>query len=83
MEPINLMDLDVPGQMPLPREGVKGMENDKWSKDINPDHDVTIPFTRMVAGPMDYTPGAMINMDKANFTPNLHVLKAREPELTR
>jgi alpha-glucosidase len=54
----------------LTREGVKGMENDKWSKDIDPGHDVTIPFTRMVAGPMDYTPGAMINMDKANFTPN-------------
>lgn len=53
----------------LTREGVKGMENNKWSKDINPDHDVTIPFTRMVAGPMDYTPGAMINMDSANFTP--------------
>lgn len=54
----------------LTREGVKGMENDKWSKDINPDHDATIPFTRMVAGPMDYTPGAMINMDERNFTPN-------------
>jgi alpha-glucosidase len=54
----------------LTREGVKGMENNKWSRDINPDHDVTIPFTRMVAGPMDYTPGAMVNMDKANFTPN-------------
>ena len=54
----------------LTREGVKGMENDKWSKDIDPDHDATIPFTRMVAGPMDYTPGAMVNMDKANFTPN-------------
>jgi alpha-glucosidase len=54
----------------LTREGVKGMENDKWSRDVGPDHDVTIPFTRMVAGPMDYTPGAMVNMDKANFTPN-------------
>ena len=54
----------------LTREGVKGMENDKWSKDIDPDHDATIPFTRMIAGPMDYTPGAMVNMDKANFTPN-------------
>jgi len=53
----------------LTREGVKGMENNKWSKDINPDHDVTIPFTRMVAGPMDYTPGAMVNMDSTNFTP--------------
>lgn len=54
----------------LTREGVKGMENDKWSRDINPDHDATIPFIRMVAGPMDYTPGAMVNMDKANFSPN-------------
>ncbi len=53
----------------LTREGVKGMENNKWSRDINPDHDVTLPFTRMVAGPMDYTPGAMVNMDSANFTP--------------
>ena len=54
----------------LTREGVKGMENDKWSRDITPEHDVTLPFTRMVAGPMDYTPGAMVNMDSANFTPN-------------
>lgn len=53
----------------LTREGVKGMENDKWSKDVTPDHDVTLPFTRMVAGPMDYTPGAMVNKDKANFSP--------------
>jgi len=53
----------------LTREGVKGMENNKWSKDINPDHDVTLPFTRMVAGPMDYTPGAMVNMDRTNFNP--------------
>ena len=53
----------------LTREGVKGMENDKWSRDINPDHDVTLPFTRMIAGPMDYTPGAMINMDRTNFNP--------------
>ncbi len=53
----------------ITREGVKGMENNKWSRDINPDHDVTLPFTRMVAGPMDYTPGAMVNMDSTNFTP--------------
>jgi alpha-glucosidase len=52
------------------REGVKGMENSKWSRDANPEHEVTIPYTRMVAGPMDYTPGAMVNMDKVNFSPN-------------
>ncbi len=53
----------------LTREGVRGMENDKWERSITPEHDVTLPFTRMVAGPMDYTPGAMVNMDRANFNP--------------
>ena len=53
----------------MTREGVKGLEHNKWSKDITPDHDLTIPFIRMVAGPMDYTPGAMINLDKQNFNP--------------
>jgi alpha-glucosidase len=54
----------------LTREGVKGMEHNKWSRDIDPDHDATIPFIRMAAGPMDYTPGAMINMDSVNFNPS-------------
>jgi alpha-glucosidase len=54
----------------ITREGVKGMENSKWDRSANPEHDVTIPYTRMVAGPMDYTPGAMVNMDSENFSPN-------------
>jgi len=54
----------------LTREGVKGLENTKWSYDISPDHDLTIPFIRMVAGPMDYTPGAMVNYDSINFRPS-------------
>jgi len=53
----------------LTREGVRGMENSKWERNISPEHDVTLPFTRMVPGPMDFTPGAMINMDRANFNP--------------
>ena len=48
-------------------EGVKGMENCKWSKDITPEHDVTLCFTRMLAGPMDFTPGAMINKNEKDF----------------
>ena len=48
-------------------EGVKGSENNKWSKDITPDHNVTIPFIRMAAGPMDYTPGAMNNRQDSNY----------------
>ncbi len=52
-------------------EGVKGMENVKWTpNDDVPRYDVTIPFIRMVAGPMDYTPGAMRNATKSYFRPN-------------
>ena len=50
-------------------EGVKGMENTKWARDDVPRYDVSIPFIRMVAGPMDYTPGAMKNANRANFRP--------------
>jgi len=51
----------------LTREGVVGLENVKWSKKSTPEHNVTLPFIRMVAGPMDYTPGAMINANEKNF----------------
>ncbi len=50
-------------------EGVRGLEHSKWSADITPKHDVTIPFTRMLAGPMDFTPGAMVNGTEKNFRP--------------
>lgn len=42
-------------------EGVRGLEWNKWSKETTPEHNVTLPFTRMFLGPLDYTPGAMIN----------------------
>ncbi len=50
-------------------EGVKGLENAKWSNLPDPEHDLTLPFIRMVAGPMDFTPGSMINKTKTNFNP--------------
>jgi alpha-glucosidase len=50
-------------------EGVKGLENVKWGVTNHPGYDVSIPFIRMLAGPMDYTPGAMRNASKANFRP--------------
>ncbi|MCD6597091.1 MAG: glycoside hydrolase family 97 protein [Bacteroidales bacterium] len=52
----------------ITREGVKGLENCKWSADITPEHNLTIPFIRMVAGPMDYTPGAMVNKNPKNYS---------------
>jgi len=54
----------------LTSEGVKGLEHSKWSKDVTPEHDVILPFTRMAAGPMDFTPGAMINGGTKNFQIN-------------
>ena len=50
-------------------EGVNGLEQMKWST-IELDqvtYDVMIPFIRMVAGPMDYTQGAMVNAQKASY----------------
>lgn len=52
-------------------EGVHGLEQMKWSGE-NVDqvtYDVTIPFIRMVPGPMDYTQGAMRNASKGNYRP--------------
>jgi alpha-glucosidase len=48
-------------------EGVKGLENYKWANEDQPQYAVTIPFIRMMAGPMDYTPGAMRNASQANY----------------
>jgi alpha-glucosidase len=50
-------------------EGVKGLENYKWAVEDQPRYVVSIPFIRMIAGPMDYTPGAMRNSNKASFRP--------------
>ena len=51
----------------ITNEGVKGLENNKWSSDVTPEHCVTIPFTRMFAGPIDFTPGAMINVQVNSY----------------
>ncbi len=48
-------------------EAVQGNEQNKWSTNITPEHNVTIPFIRMAAGPLDYTPGSMTNMNQADY----------------
>lgn len=53
----------------LTREGVKGLENYKWSDQPSLEHNLTLPFIRMLAGPMDYTPGAMLNATREHFKP--------------
>jgi len=53
----------------ISNEGVRGMEWSKWGAETEPKHNVTLPFTRMFLGPMDYTPGAMLNAQKDMFAP--------------
>ena len=52
-------------------EGVNGLEQLKWSPASYDmvTYDVTFPFIRMVAGPVDYTQGAMRNATRANYRP--------------
>ena len=52
-------------------EGVYGLENMKWAPESvdQVTYDVTIPFIRNVAGPMDYTQGAMNNAAKGSYRP--------------
>ncbi len=55
-------------------EAVFGLEQMKWSKESTDQmaYDVTMPFIRMVAGPIDYTQGAMRNAVRKNYRPVNH-----------
>jgi alpha-glucosidase len=53
----------------MTREGVMGKEYLKWSARVTPVHNTTLPFTRMLAGPLDYTPGAFGNVTRDQFIP--------------
>lgn len=48
-------------------EAVLGMEQSKGGGRDNPENHVTLPFTRMLAGPMDYTPGGFDNVTRSEF----------------
>ncbi len=49
------------------QEGVMGAEYNKWSRRITATHNVNLAFTRLVQGPMDYTPGGFRNRTPATF----------------
>ncbi|WP_158275685.1 glycoside hydrolase family 97 protein [Marinilabilia rubra] len=53
----------------MTREGVNGGEQFKWSMRQTPEHDLILPFGRMLAGPLDYTPGSMQNAQEKDFKP--------------
>jgi alpha-glucosidase len=54
----------------LTHEGVMNLEYDKWDKiGITPDHEVTVPFTRMLAGPLDFHQGSFRTVKPEAFKP--------------
>ncbi len=73
----------------LTREGVLGNEYQKWSVRITPTHNCTLPFTRMLCGPMDYTPGGFRNKTPETFRivggdePGPFVMNTRAQELAK
>ncbi|MGQ8336231.1 glycoside hydrolase family 97 protein [Sunxiuqinia sp. A32] len=53
-------------------EAVRGAECAKWDRTPNPDYHTQFPFIRMLAGPLDYTPGSMRNVHVDEFEPVPH-----------
>jgi alpha-glucosidase len=51
----------------ITREGIQGNEYNKWSTKETPEHRATLPFTRVLAGPGDYTPGGFANRQPSQF----------------
>jgi alpha-glucosidase len=49
------------------QEGVMGAEYNKWSRRVTATHNVSLAFTRMLLGPLDYTPGGFRNKTPATF----------------
>lgn len=54
----------------ITREGVLGNEYNRWSRRVTPEHKLTLPFTRFLAGPADFTPGGFVNRQPWQFKPD-------------
>ncbi|MGH8315459.1 MAG: glycoside hydrolase family 97 catalytic domain-containing protein, partial [Steroidobacterales bacterium] len=56
----------------LNSEAVRNLEYDKWDDDgVTPEHDVTVPLTRMLAGPLDYHQGTLRGVPLERFKPRV------------
>jgi len=67
-------DRTFPNQ--ITREGVLGNEYNKWSARVTPEHKLTLPFTRFLVGPGDFTPGGFLNRQPEAF-------KSQKPTLVQ
>jgi alpha-glucosidase len=69
----------------ITREGVMGNEYYKFSDKMSPEHNIKLAFTRLLAGQMDYTPGAFLNVTREQYknqTPAV-VWNTRAAELSK
>jgi alpha-glucosidase len=55
----------------ITREGILGNEYNRWSSRVTPEHKTTLPFTRILAGPGDFTPGGFLNKQLDQFQFNV------------
>lgn len=63
----------------MTREGGRGQEYNAWSEGNPPDHTTILPFTRLLAGPMDYTPGIFdIKFDQYKKENAVHSTRAKQ-----
>jgi len=63
----------------MAREGVRGQEFNAWSEGNPPEHTTILPFTRMLAGPLDYTPGIFdLTFDQYRKITRVHSTLAKQ-----
>ncbi|RNL84137.1 glycoside hydrolase family 97 protein [Sinomicrobium pectinilyticum] len=63
----------------MAREGARGQEYNAWSEGNPPSHEVILPFTRMLAGPMDFTPGILdVEIKQGHPGRDVHTTAAKQ-----
>ncbi|MCH4889845.1 glycoside hydrolase family 97 protein [Acidaminobacter sp. JC074] len=76
-EPIKATGLSRTYPNWVAREGVQGMEYNAWSEGNPPEHTTILPFTRILGGPIDYTPG-IFDVTIDNGTYRVHTTRAKQ-----
>ena len=61
----------------ITREGILGNEYNRWSNRVTPEHKLTLPFTRFLAGPADFTPGGFLNRQPGQFQADPHAAQVQ------
>ena len=79
-EPIKATGLSRTYPNWMTREGVQGMEYNAWSAGNPPEHTTILPFTRMLSGPIDYTPG-IFDIEFNQYQPKNRVHTTRAKQL--